>query len=419
MRYLVILSFYLSVLFNAQAQTDTLRVLFLGNSYTQYYSLPQMVANLSASAGVPMIVDSYTPGGYTFSGHANDAVSLGKIQQGNWDYVVIQEQSQVPTVDYFRYNDMYPGAFQLRDAVLFYNPCATVVTFMTWGRRFGGQQCLSGFCSPVFTDFNHMQDSLQSAYEEISELIGARCAPVGVAWKNILADTTLILHAADNSHPSPEGSYVAACAIYSTLSYLPSAGLSYVGGLTAASGLYLQQQSDNTVFGSISDWNLYVDQPSADFFYSINGNDVQFIDLSVSNNALSYTWNFGDGTIINGVTNPMHSYTSNGTYTVTLVVESCDRMDTVQYDITIGTTGLNTLMGKNKSLIYPNPVSDKLQLKTEPATIGALYLINDVLGNTIQKGFVDQQELQIDVRHLSGGVYFLQLGEQVFRFVRE
>jgi hypothetical protein len=418
MRYLVVLSFYLSVLFNAQAQTDTLRVLFLGNSYTQYYSLPQMVANLSASAGVPMIADSYTPGGYTFSGHANDAVSLGKIRQGNWNYVVIQEQSQVPTVDFYRYNDMYPGAQQLRDSVSFYNPCATLVTFMTWGRRFGGQQCLGSYCSPVFSDFNHMQDSLESAYEEVSDLVGARCAPVGVAWKNILSDTALVLHASDNSHPAPEGSYIAACVIYSTIFQLPSSGLSYVGGLTTASGLYFQQQADSTVFHSSSDWNLFVDQPTADFSFSINGNDVQFVDLSVSSNALNYVWDFGDGTTAGGIANPQHTYTANGIYTVTLIVESCDRMDTVQFDVAIGTTGLNTFTKNKINLLYPNPVNDLLNLDIEFKNVEYMYMIKDVFGNTIQQGKINDKNVRINVSRLTEGIYFLQIGEQVFRFVR-
>ena len=159
----------------------------------------------------------------------------------------------MPTVDYYRYTMMYPGAAELRDSINNYNPCATVITFMTWGRRFGGQQCLGSDCSPVFTDFNHMQDSLQSAYEEVSNLIGARCAPVGVAWKNVLADTSFVLHASDNSHPAMEGSYLSACVIYSTISRAPSAGLNYSGGLTAGASTYLQQQADQTVFNSSSD----------------------------------------------------------------------------------------------------------------------------------------------------------------------
>ena len=83
---------------------DTLRVLFLGNSYTSFNNLPQLVQSLSGSAGKTLIIDSNMPGGMTVSGHVNNATSIAKISQGNWDYVVIQEQSQIPSINYYRYN---------------------------------------------------------------------------------------------------------------------------------------------------------------------------------------------------------------------------------------------------------------------------------------------------------------------------
>ena len=62
---------------------DTLSVLFLGNSYTSVNNLPQLVKNLSNSAGKTLFVDANIPGGFTISGHLNDATSLNKIRQGN------------------------------------------------------------------------------------------------------------------------------------------------------------------------------------------------------------------------------------------------------------------------------------------------------------------------------------------------
>ena len=146
---------------NYLSAQDTLRVLFLGNSYTSYNNLPQLVQSLSSSAGKTLIIDSNMPGGFLMSGHANDGTTFSKISQGNWDYVILQEQSQIPTIDYIRYNDMYPAMTDLKSIIEQYNPCAKIITYMTWGRRFGGQQCdPSGtYCSPVFANFNHMQDS--------------------------------------------------------------------------------------------------------------------------------------------------------------------------------------------------------------------------------------------------------------------
>ncbi|MFM9007852.1 MAG: PKD domain-containing protein, partial [Bacteroidota bacterium] len=313
---------------------DTLRVLFLGNSYTSYNNLPQLVQSLSTAAGKTMIVDSNMPGGMTVSGHINDPTSLAKISQGTWDYVVIQEQSQIPSIDFYRYNDMYPAMNDLKVLVEQSNPCSRIITYMTWGRRFGGQQCdpTNTYCSPVFADFNHMQDSLTSAYTEISDLLNMQCAPVGVTWQNILNDTALVLHSSDNSHPNLDGSYVAALTLYSSIWKEPTSGISYTAGLTPSLAQYYQQMSDTTVFHSQRDWNLSINDPLADFMYSVSGTTATFINTStsLSNAPLTYAWTFGDGNTSN-LQNPSHTYLSNGLYTVTLVVTDCIFSDTISY----------------------------------------------------------------------------------------
>jgi len=97
------------ILINKLFAQDTLSVLFLGNSYSSYNNLPQLVQSLSSSAGKTLIIDSNMPGGLSMSGHANNATTFSKISQGNWDYVILQEQSQMPTIDFYRYNEMYPA----------------------------------------------------------------------------------------------------------------------------------------------------------------------------------------------------------------------------------------------------------------------------------------------------------------------
>jgi hypothetical protein len=47
--------------------------------------------------GDTLIFDSNTPGGESFFGHYHyEPMTISKIQTGNWDYVVLQEQSQAP-----------------------------------------------------------------------------------------------------------------------------------------------------------------------------------------------------------------------------------------------------------------------------------------------------------------------------------
>ena len=271
---------------------DTLRALFLGNSYTQYNNLPQLVSELSRAANKVLIVDNNMPGGHTFANHSTNATSLNKIRTGNWDYVILQEQSQLPTIDFYRINSTLPAAIRLRDTILRYNSCATIITYMTWGRRNGGRQCdgSNTHCSADFANFNQMQDTLTKAYIEISDSINAQCAPVGVAWQNILNDTNLVLHIADNSHPTLTGSYVAACVLYSAIWKRSSLNLSYTAGLASGLVNYIQAKSDSALFTQTQRWNLNINKPEANFQFQDSGLSVAFSNLSTARNPLTYRW---------------------------------------------------------------------------------------------------------------------------------
>ena len=230
---------------SSQAQ-DTLNVLFLGNSYTQFNLMPVIFQELSESGGYHVWVDLYTPGGYTLEGHSTDENAIRKIERGYWNYVILQEQSQIPSIDYLRYNMMYPAAEVLDSTILANN--AQTGFFMTWGRKYGGQQNWGSYSSPVFEDFFHMQDSLSSAYTEIAEMLGSTLCPVGNAWATAVEMDSLVdLWQEDNSHPSLLGSYLTACVFYSVLHNDSPVGLSYTGGLSVEDALFMQTAAEMTV----------------------------------------------------------------------------------------------------------------------------------------------------------------------------
>ncbi len=77
-------------------------------------------------------------------------------------------------------------------------------------------------------------------------------------------------------------------------------------------------------------------KPNADFIYSNNGLTVDFTDNSAG--AVSYIWDFGDGSPYNTTKNPSHSFADYGTYNVKLYVEN----DMVNWD-TITKTIIVTL----------------------------------------------------------------------------
>ena len=398
---------------------DTLRVLFLGNSYTSYNNLPQLVKDLSTSAGKNLITDVNMPGGITISGHLNDPTSIAKVSQGNWDYVVVQEQSQLPTIDYYRYNDMYPSLTDLKMMVEQFSPCAKLITYMTWGRRYGGQQCDPNgvYCSPVFTGFNHMQDSLTSAYMQISDMLNIQYAPVGVAWQQVLNDTNLVLHSADNSHPNMDGSYLAACAIYSSIWKAPSSGIAFNAGIAASRAAYYQSKSDQTVFNLSNDWNLTINQPEALFTVATNLNTITCTNQSsIDNNApLNYTWLFGDGTSSN-LQNPTHTYANPGSYTVTLVASNCIFSDTLTLTVQIGPAASIEQSNASSFNIFPNPTQNVLSVTGLDAAENHAFQIFDVAGRPVFMGTLQGTQGSIDVSSLSAGIYVLHINNYAKKY---
>ena len=229
----------------ASAQ-DTLKVLFLGNSYTASHNLPQLFTDLSASGNHPVYTGANTPGGYKLEDHCENTQSIALIEEGIWDYVTLQEQSQVPSIDYWRYNSMYPSA-EILDSLITASGAQTCF-FMTWGRKRGGQQSIGGYSSPVFADFFHMQDSLTSAYTEISQMLGAELSPVGLSWAMaVTLDPYIDLWDPDLSHPTLLGSYLAACTFYGVLFGESPVGITFTAGLTPEQAEFLQMAADMTL----------------------------------------------------------------------------------------------------------------------------------------------------------------------------
>ncbi|MGB0271842.1 MAG: hypothetical protein ACPGAJ_07995, partial [Schleiferiaceae bacterium] len=88
---------FLATLTAATSLSAQTQVLFIGNSYTGYNNLATMVENVAASAGYSFSNSSLTPGGATLYQHSQNASTYNQMGSKNWDYVVIQAQSQEPS----------------------------------------------------------------------------------------------------------------------------------------------------------------------------------------------------------------------------------------------------------------------------------------------------------------------------------
>ena len=218
------------------------RVLFVGNSYTAVNDLPGMVAALAKAGGHPIQIGMDAPGGFSLAQHLNSSHTLALLQSSKWDFVVLQEQSQIPAVEQTRSQEMYPAARALVQKVR--QTGAQPLFFLTWAHR-------DGWPENNLPDYESMQLQINQGYMIIANELITPVAPVGYAWLTAwLQDPQLDLWQADGSHPTEQGTYLAACVFYAVIFRQSPENNSYQAHLPAAIAHYLQTVATNIVLSN-------------------------------------------------------------------------------------------------------------------------------------------------------------------------
>lgn len=248
----VLLLFFSFFIFFIEIQAQSCNVLFIGNSYTYVNNLPDLVSQMYAGSGDSFEYTMSAPGGCTFQQHCT--VSLPYIQQGGWDYVVLQEQSQLPSFPESQFmQESYPYAQQLCSLVRQYSPDAKIVFYMTWGRKNGDPQ--NGQYYPPLNTYEGMDSLLYARYMMMAEDNHTCVSPVGAVWHYIRDYyPDLELYQSDDSHPSYFGSYVAACSFYTTFTGQNPLNISWNGSLDESTASIAKNAVKTIVYDSLSKW---------------------------------------------------------------------------------------------------------------------------------------------------------------------
>jgi outer membrane protein assembly factor BamB len=123
--------------------------------------------------------------------------------------------------------------------------------------------------------------------------------------------------------------------------------------------------ADGTVYIGSRDGNLYAVgsspvpvAPVANFMANETSGftplTVQFSDFSTGTKPLEYQWNFGDGTPNETVQDPVHTYTEDGTYNVTLTVSNSAGNSTLAKQGYVSARTIITGGGKAWYLVHSN-----------------------------------------------------------------
>jgi hypothetical protein len=174
----------------------TTKVLFVGNSFT--YNNGGIDSQLNRLAPSCHTASVALPG-FTLEGHWNDGSALRAIDRGGWQYVVLQEQSQMPVTDqakFLQYARQFDQAIRKTGA--------QTILLMTWDR-------------PDSVGYGATTANLAAAYEAVGKALGAKVAPAGLAFAAALRERPDLVLYSDDGHPTRYGTYLSACVVYATI----------------------------------------------------------------------------------------------------------------------------------------------------------------------------------------------------------
>jgi len=162
--------------------------------------------------------------------------------------VVLQEQSEIPSVAGTRSATMYPAARTLVDRIEAGG--AAPLFFMTWAHR-------DGLPASGMPGYESMQLAIEDGYQGIARELGVPVAPVGYVWFVVRqAHPEIALWQDDGSHPTAAGTYLAACVFYAAIFRQSPEGLTFESGLDEAPARVLQAEAGQSVLDLQTQWGL-------------------------------------------------------------------------------------------------------------------------------------------------------------------
>jgi len=175
---------------------DTLKVLFIGNSYTYYNNLPHIVSIMSDSTDTKLITKKSTLGGSWLHEHWNSKRNLKTreiLAKEKFDIVVLQEYSM--------------GSIQQPDSLRKY-----VRQFAQLVRKTGAEPML--FLVWAREKVPQYQAELDDPHQFVAKENNMKLIPVGKAWEMARAyRPTAALFDLDGTHPADLGTFLSAAVI--------------------------------------------------------------------------------------------------------------------------------------------------------------------------------------------------------------
>ncbi|MCJ8320170.1 MAG: hypothetical protein MJK12_11095 [Colwellia sp.] len=199
---------------NSHADDETLKILFIGNSFTGRSYLPTVLQEIAKSNGKKIVIKAEIQNGTSLYQHWEKGIAQQKISAEKWHYVILQDNSA--------------SAFEhpektIKYGVLFSKLAtqqgAKPLLYNTWAYKGIPTWIENKQYADIREEFKifvpNMYQKTNALYQNIADKSESSVVPVAQVWKVMNEiNSSVALHAVDQSHPSPTGTYLTAVVFY-------------------------------------------------------------------------------------------------------------------------------------------------------------------------------------------------------------
>jgi len=238
-----------------------LKVLFIGSSYLAVNDLPGIFAGMAEAAGRQVFLARRVQSGYYLDFFAQDGFTAQAIRDQKWDYVVLSGGCQTaayPNTHHLIRNDWghhdpYPALGELNRKVKQNHPGTVLVYIMPWAFE-DGMTWVPGQTDDYFA----MQEKIRVNALAWSDSLDLVVAPVGMAWKEVMAWNIPehYLHMNDWNHPSPRGSFLSAATVFATIFRESAEAVDFRWVLNETDAEAFRKVGSEIVLDSLALWNI-------------------------------------------------------------------------------------------------------------------------------------------------------------------
>lgn len=240
--------------------SEELNVLFIGNSLTYFYDMPQTLQMMLNETHPNIKIDQSTNPGQSLSGHLSDIITSRtengisvrkkvdgevteterKIKSKKWDIVILQTGTVSVLIPKNREIKVNKAVSDIKNLVN--NPNCEFILFNTWPskKEYPKKYCYSGYsidksiedidyCSPIIENLEQEIKLINESYDLVAEKNGIKKSDNGTKYYKILTEYPEIELYDDNSHPNTNGSFLNACVFYQMLTNKKASELKYNG----------------------------------------------------------------------------------------------------------------------------------------------------------------------------------------------